>query len=99
MNSYRCTDGSRITQSKIDSKIREAKSIALENQRDTHGYNHCYNCKKSNGVILDCAHIVSVKKAKEIGKTELCYDPKNIAILCRECHQKFDKINLQFTKI
>jgi len=97
MNSYLCSNGSRIPQSKIESLIKKAKAKVLENQIDSDGFNHCISCGKSSGVMLDCAHVVSVKKAKEMGKTELCYDVNNIEILCRDCHQKYDKLNTQFT--
>ena len=98
MNSYLCSDGSRIPQSKIESLIKKAKAKVLENQIDDDGFNHCSvrTCQKSSGVMLDCAHVVSVKKAKEMGKTELCFDVNNIKILCRGCHQKYDKLNTQF---
>ena len=101
MNSYQCSDGSRVNQNTIDSKTKKAKIKVIQKQLDEKGYNYCeaVNCGKSSGVILDCAHVVSVKKAKEMGKTELCYDPNNIVILCRECHQKYDKLDLKFTSI
>lgn len=101
MNSYRCSDGSKISQEKIDIKIKQAKLKKLQQQSENHGYYFCENdkCHKSTGVILDCSHIISVKKAKEMGKAELCFDVKNIAILCRECHEKHDKLNVQFNTL
>ncbi|WP_322288798.1 hypothetical protein [Aquimarina sp. 2201CG5-10] len=64
-----------------------------------YGYNFCEQCgSNGNGTRLDCSHDISVKKAKESGKTELCWDPGIIVIRCRSCHQEYDQLNLQFTK-
>lgn len=92
MNSYQCSDGSRLKQSVIERLIRKAKAEKVRQQFDEHGYNFCEQCKVSNGTYLDCSHNVSVKKAKEQGKTELCFDVENITIRCRKCHQKHDKL-------
>lgn len=92
MNSYQCSDGSRLNQSVIERLIRKAKAEKVRQQFDEHGYNFCEQCKVSNGTYLDCSHNVSVKKAKEEGKTELCFDVENITIRCRKCHQKHDKL-------
>lgn len=99
MNTYKTSTGERFTQSQIDKKIREAKKEALERQFDIIGFNCCEKCgKNKNDTYLDCSHDISVKKAKEEGRTEECWNVKNIKILCRACHQKKDGLNLQFTK-
>lgn len=96
-NTYRCSSGERFTQTQIDAKIRVAKAKVLENQLDEYGYNFCEQCgRNASGTRLDCSHDISVKKAKEEGKTEQCWNVKNIIIRCRSCHQKHDKLNLQF---
>lgn len=96
MNTYKTSDGQRFTQSQIDRKIRQAKEIALSRQYLEHSYHFCENCGISNGTPLDCSHDISVKKAKENGMTEQCWNPGNITILCRKCHQEKDKLNLKF---
>lgn len=92
MNSYQCSDGTRLKQSVIERLIRKAKAEKVRQQFDEFGYNFCEECKVSNGTYLDCSHNVSVKKAKEEGRTELCFDVDNITMLCRKCHQKKDKL-------
>ncbi|WP_233901399.1 hypothetical protein [Tenacibaculum piscium] len=68
-------------------------------QFDEYGYNFCENCKRSNGTYIDCSHDVSVKKAKEIGKTELCFSVDNITMLCRDCHKKKDGLSLGWSSL
>jgi len=92
MNSYQCSDGSRLKQSVIDRLITKAKKQKVQSQFDDHGYNFCEECGVSSGTYLDCSHDVSVKKAKDQGKTELCFDVNNITMLCRKCHQIKDKL-------
>lgn len=92
MNTYQTTNGERIKQSVIERLIRKAKAEKLRQQFDEHDYNFCENCGISSGTYLDCSHKISVKKAKENGNTELCWDVNNIDVLCRLCHQKRDKL-------
>lgn len=97
MNTYSTSTGERFTQSQIDRKITEAKAKALQKQIDEFDYNFCEQCgRNASGTRLDCSHDISVKRAKEEGKTEQSWDVKNIVIRCRSCHQKHDKLNLQF---
>lgn len=98
MNTYKCSDGSRLRQSVIDRLIRKAKAEKVRQQHDEHGYNFCEECGISNGTRLDCSHNESVKSCKENGRTEKAFDVNNITIRCRKCHQKKDGLNLKFTK-
>jgi 5-methylcytosine-specific restriction endonuclease McrA len=98
MNTYSTSDGKRFTQSQIDRKIHQAKAEALRLQYEDHGYNFCEECgNNGTGTRLDCSHDISVKKAKENGQSEHAWNPVNITILCRTCHQEKDKLNLKFT--
>ena len=92
MNTYECSDGSRLKQSVIERLITKAKAQKVRQQFDEHGYNFCEDCKISSGTYIDCSHDVSVKKAKETSRTELCFDVNNITMLCRNCHQIKDKL-------
>ncbi len=96
MNSYRLSTGDRISKSVIDARIRKSKAIVLDNQLKEYGFNFCEKCQRSTGVRLDCAHIVSVKTCQEIGYSEKAYKINNIEILCRECHQKQDNLDLRY---
>lgn len=99
MNTYSTSTGERFTQSQIEKKIKEAKAEALQKQIDEFEYNFCEQCgHNGSGTRLDCSHDISVKRAKEEGRTEQCWNLKNIIIRCRSCHQKHDKLNTQFNK-
>ena len=96
MNTYKSSTGERYTQNQIDRKITEAKAKVIQNQINEYGYNFCEDCgRNASGMRLDCSHDISVKRAKEEGRTEQCWNVKNIVIRCRDCHQKHDKLNLQ----
>ncbi len=95
MNSYATSTGERLKESVIKRLIRKAKAEKLRQQYEKNGYNFCEECGISNGTYLDCSHNISVKKAKETGRTELCFDVNNITILCRKHHQIKDKLHLQ----
>lgn len=92
MNSYKCSDGSRLKQSVIERLISKAKQQKVREQFEEHGYNFCEQCGISSGTYIDCSHNISVKEAKETGRTELCFDVNNITMLCRKHHQIHDKL-------
>ncbi len=96
MNSYKCSDGTRVTQRQIDDRVIKAKRQVLDMQFYEIGYNVCTDCMQNNCIPIDCAHLISVDKAKKQGKTEQCWNVFNIIPLGRKCHQKRDKLNLQF---
>lgn len=97
-NTYKTSSGERVTQSQIDALIRVAKQKSLQQQLDDHGYNFCEQCgRNGSGTRLDCSHDYPVGKAKADGKTEKCWDVKNIVIRCRGCHQKRDGLDLKFS--
>ena len=98
MNSYKCSDGSRIKQSVLDRLITKAKAEKIRQQFDDKGYNHCEDCGVSGGTYLDCSHDESVKSCKENGRAEKAFDVNNITIRCRKCHQEKDGLNLNFTR-
>lgn len=98
-NTYRTSTGEKYTTAQIDKKTNKAKAEALENQFSEHGYNFCEECgRNASGTRLDCSHDYPVKKAKEEGKAEQCWNVKNIIIRCRECHQERDGLNVQLKK-
>lgn len=90
MNTYSDSKGNRWTTKQIDRKSDRTAKMLLEIQYINHGYNFCECCHKSSGVYLDVSHTVSRKKAKENGKSELCWDISNMEILCRRCHRRKD---------
>jgi hypothetical protein len=97
VNCYKTTTGQKFTTAQIETKMRVAKAKALEKQFEEFDYNFCEQCgRNSSGTRLDCSHDISVKKAKENGQSEQCWNVGNITILCRDCHQKKDGLNTQF---
>lgn len=97
MNTYRTSLGERIRKSVIDRRIREAKRISIERQLDRYGYNFCEKCGGQGR--LDCSHIKSVDQCQKDGESEKAYDPDNIQILCRKCHQAYDRNGIMNPKI
>ena len=90
MNSYKCSDGTRVPKSIIDRKVRFAKQTKLRQFFDEHGYYFCEECKVSTGTYIDCSHDISVDQCQKQGRTELAWDVNNITLRCRECHVKHD---------
>ena len=98
MNTYRCSDGERVKQSVVDYRTSKAKEQVLQNQLYEYGYNFCEECGHNGSKFpLDCSHDYSVGQAKKDGKTEQAWNIKNIVIRCRDCHQKHDKLDLQWS--
>lgn len=102
MNTYQTSCGTRLKKSVIDSLIRKAKAAKLRQQFEQYGYNFCEHkkkdgsvCLRSGGVRLDCSHDISVNEAQNSGRVELAFDVDNITIRCRECHQEYDRNNIQ----
>lgn len=98
MGTYRCSDGTRISQSTLDYRIRKAKAKKLQQMLDKYGYIFCEECKKNDCKPVDCSHDKSVQDCKNEGKTEMAYDVDNITMRGRPCHQKHDKSGLKFTE-
>jgi len=94
MNTTSTSTGERITTQECDRRIRKAKQERIDIEMLEHGYVFCHDCKRSGGVRIDCSHDISVKEAKESGRTELCWDVENITMLCRQCHKKKDGLYL-----
>ena len=90
MNHYYTSDGQRVAKSVIDSRVKAAKKIVVDEQKNEHGYNFCVECGRSTGVRLDCSHTISVDYAQKTRRTELAWDTDNIKIRCRDCHIKHD---------
>lgn len=90
MNTYHCSDGSRVNKSIIDRRVREAKIKKISQFLDEHGYIFCEECNTNQGTI-DCSHTISVDKCQKEGKSELAWSIDNIKLRCRKCHEKHDK--------
>lgn len=101
MNSYRTSQGDRLTKSKIDRNTRKAKEIKKGNWLKYRTFFYCETCGQTeHSHIIDNSHIISVKYAQETGRTELAWDQDNIIYQCRKCHIELEnKGNIEREKI
>ena len=90
-NLYYDSQGKGYTQEEINIRINKAKQEVKENYLDNYGYLFCTKCFKNSCVPIDMAHMISIKKAKEMRKTELCWNIDNIKPRGRKCHNILDK--------
>ena len=91
MNTYQTSNGERVTKQAIDKKTTTAKHNYKVMFIDLKGYLFCERCGV-NSEGLAASHIISVKYAQEIGESELCWDLKNLEILCNKCHMSFEEL-------
>lgn len=104
-NTYRCSDGTKVSKTTIDRNVRKAKEEVIQDQLNEHGFNFCEDCAE-NGYpenaddmelrILDCSHNISVDECQKTGRSELAWDKNNMRIRCRFHHRQKDKTNLKF---
>ncbi len=96
MNTYPCSDGTRVTQRQIDRNIRKAKIQLISNCKEKHGYVFCQKCRQNDCKPVYCSHNKSVQECKNDGKTELCWSLDNMELIGRNCHEIKDGLNLQY---
>lgn len=84
MIKYCCTNGEAVSQSTINRRYSEA----LKTKHSGQGITMCECCRKERAQDND--HTISQKRCKEIGKTELIYDPENFVSSCRSCHNSWE---------
>lgn len=93
MSTYYCSDGTPVTQSKIDRLYAKSAKAKLAAQVDEHGYSFCEDCGANEMTgPLDVSHQISRKKCKENSMAELVWAAENLRIRCRVCHKKYDKL-------
>lgn len=105
---YHTSDGQTFNNDQIKKMVSKAKEEKLSEQLNEYAFNFCVKCQNEGFEfcewddleygILDCSHIISVKEAKESGRSELCWDKDNIQIICRHHHKEFDNNQLKFKK-
>ena len=97
MNTYSDSQGNRYTTEQINRKSDKAAKELLEIQFIEHGFNFCQKCgRNATNTYIDVSHTISRKQAKETGNAQECWNPDNLEILCRSCHQQKDGLNLIF---
>ena len=90
MNTWRCSNGERITEAKKQRNIRHAKAEKIRQFKNDHGRCYCENCGTNQGHI-SCSHIISVKYAQETGRTQLAWFIPNIQLHCSGCHADIER--------
>lgn len=100
-NKYTLSDGTKISSKTLESYITLAKEAKIAEMMDNYGYIFCEDCNEfglppepineMELKIIDCSHEISVKEAKESGRSELCCDVDNIRMRCRIHHRIHDK--------
>ena len=58
--------------------------------REKHGGSTSVVCEGCGSIAMDNSHIISRKRCKEIGRTELIWDPNNVVNYCRNCHHNYE---------
>jgi hypothetical protein len=61
-----------------------AKMIAAYKKIDVKRGELCEGCEMSKA--HEHSHTISQKRCKDLNKIELIYDPQNIELMCRNCH-------------
>ena len=99
-NSYKMSNGEYVKKSVIDRKVRQAKTIVLQQQIDEFGWNFCKICERNDCLPVTCMHLEGVDSCQKNGRAEKAWDITNIIPAGIRCHAKYDKndVRLNFNK-
>lgn len=80
-NYYKTSTGEKVSQAAIEARLRQA-------YLDAGGYGlRCKGC----GRYATCrAHIIAKARCKQLGKTELIWNPINFFLSCYECNSAIE---------
>lgn len=91
------SDGTRIERSVFDYRVKKAKLKKKQECFEENGFIYCKECGIHDRIsIIDSSHDLSVDKCVKNGCSERAYDLNNITLRCRECHKKYDGLDLRF---
>lgn len=79
MNYYKCSDGSKVSQSTINRKRSEAYRELYEGEPHP-------SCAGCDAPAQGTAHLVPQKVVKSLGKTEYCWLEINMVPACHCCN-------------
>ena len=91
-NTFRTSDGERLTKFEINKRIKSAKDKYTEIARKKAGIIICERCKDKSCWPIQRSHIISVNEAQNSGRAELCWDINNLEHLGQPCHSKFEDL-------
>ncbi len=89
--SFKDSKGNRYSKSNIDTNIRVAKSLFVQDAIDE-GKQYCWACGKT-WERLSCSHIISVNDCQNDGKCEGAWDKANLQLECLKCHAETENRN------
>lgn len=98
-NTTGCTDGSRVAEEVIQRKLK--KIIAFMDATRTMQGGSIYDCDATGTreMVIDHDHTIAKARCKELGKTELIWDPANIEYSSRKAHKEWESYkNGEFRK-
>ncbi len=82
---YKCSDGTRVTQDQIDRMLTAARKIMRNNATSS-------KCKAYPDLEAnDFDHTISQSRCKELGKTELIWNPDNMEFSSRIAHMEWER--------
>lgn len=83
MNYYKTSDGERVTQTQINSRLSKAKKGFIERYV-------CESCSNNSNKFAAWSHTIAQKRCKELHKTELIWMEGNGSWDCHDCHTIFE---------
>lgn len=84
INTSLCSNGTRITHATAMRRYTEA--LRTKHQDNPPGC--CEACQERQAIHND--HTIAKARCKQIGKTELIYDPANFVDSCETCHRQWE---------
>jgi hypothetical protein len=98
-NTWEASDGTRYTSQEVAKNIHDAKARKKGKMMAVHGYFYCEDCGRTDcEPPFDMSHEVSVDMCKKKGMVELAWDDvNNLKLRGRKCHQRKDRLDLQWT--
>jgi hypothetical protein len=86
-NTFECSDGTRVTQTDIVFMRRAAYDLM---DAENHGVPICEGCGKGTFMEGTHAHIIPQARCKDIGKTDLIWERKNLFRGCFDCNSAIE---------
>lgn len=79
-----CSDGTKVT----DATSQARYTKALREKHQCNGRPTCQGCQNAHAEHND--HTIAKARCKVIHKTELIWDPENLADSCNVCHREWE---------
>lgn len=90
MNKYTCSNGERVSEATIKARLSKAYREIYDSQLQT-----CWGCGK---LSQGSAHLIPKKRLKDIGKTELIWNPVVFVPACYTCNSLLESYKSEEVK-